>query len=131
MSVTNVVLRVLFAVAVMDGMPDHVLGEPLRVLGYCLGALGASLGLQAVSFLSFGWLGRSSALTVGLVGGNKNMAVVWASLAAAANSPDLMLYFACAQLPIYLLPAALAPIYRPLGATIPPVAPADVRVFSA
>ncbi len=97
----------------------------MGVLGYCLGALGASLGLQAVSYLSFGWLGRSSALTVGLVGGNKNMAVVWASLAAAANSPDLMLYFACAQLPIYLLPAALAPIYRRLGATMPRVAPAD------
>ena len=121
----NVLLLVLFAVAVMDGMPDHLFAEPLRVLGYCLGALGASLGLQAVSFLSFGWLGRSSALTVGLVGGNKNMAVVWASLAAAANSPDLMLFFACAQLPIYLLPATLAPIYRRLGATMPRVAPAD------
>jgi BASS family bile acid:Na+ symporter len=121
----NVLLLVLFAVAVMDGMPDHLFAEPLRVLGYCLSALGASLGLQAVSFLSFGWLGRSSALTVGLVGGNRNMAVVWASLAAAVNSPDLMLYFACAQLPIYLLPATLAPIYRRLGATIPRVAPAD------
>jgi len=121
----NVLLLVLFAVAVMDGMPRHLLDEPLRVLGYCVGALGASLGLQAVSFLSFSWLGRSSALTVGLVGGNKNMAVVWASLSAAANSPDLMLFFACAQLPIYLLPAALAPIYRRLGATLPRAAPAD------
>lgn len=121
----NVLLLVLFAVAVMDGMPRHLLDEPLRVLGYCVAALSASVGLQAVSFLSFGWLGRLAALTVGLVGGNKNMAVVWASLAAAANSPDLMLYFACAQLPIYLLPAVLAPIYRRLGATMPRVAPAD------
>jgi BASS family bile acid:Na+ symporter len=122
----NVLLLVLFAVAVMDGMPGHIIDEPLRVLGYCLAALGASLGLQAVSFLGFGWLGRFAALTVGLVGGNKNMAVVWASLsAAAASSPDLMLYFACAQLPIYLLPAVLAPIYRRLGATMPRVVPAD------
>jgi BASS family bile acid:Na+ symporter len=121
----NVLLLVLFAVGVMDGMSGHLFHEPSRVLGYCLAALGASLGLQAVSFLSFGWLGRSSALTMGLVGGNKNMAVVWASLGAAANSPDLMLYFACAQLPIYLLPAALAPIYRRLGATMARAAPAD------
>jgi len=122
----NVLLLVLFAVAVMDGMPRHLVDEPLRVLGYCAAALGASLGLQAVSFLSFGWLGRSSALTVGLIGGNKNMAVVWASLsAAAASAPDLMLYFACAQLPIYLLPAALAPVYRRLGATMPRDTPAD------
>jgi len=122
----NVLLLVLFAVAVMDGMPQHLVDEPLRVLGYCVAALGASVGLQAASFLGFGWLGRFAALTVALVGGNKNMAVVWASLsAAAAGSPDLMLYFACAQLPIYLLPAVLAPIYRRLGATIPRVAPAD------
>ncbi len=120
----NVLLLVLFAVAVMDGMPRHILDEPLRVLGYCIAALAASVGLQAVSFLSFGWLGRFAALTVGLVGGNKNMAVVWASL-SAAGSPDLMLYFACAQLPIYLLPAVLAPIYRRLGATIPRAVPAD------
>lgn len=122
----NVLLLVLFAVAVMDGMAGHLLDEPLRVLGYCAGALGASLGMQAVSVLSFGWLGRPSALTMGLVSGNKNMAVVWASLSlAAARSPDLMLFFACAQLPIYLLPAALAPIYRRLGATMARVAPAD------
>lgn len=122
---TNVLLLVLFAVAVMDGMPRHILDQPQRVLGYCVAALAASVGLQAVSFLGFGWLGRFAALTVGLVGGNKNMAVVWASLSAAAGSPDLMLYFACAQLPIYLLPAALAPIYRRLGATIPRAIPAD------
>jgi BASS family bile acid:Na+ symporter len=122
----NVLLLVLFAVAVMDGMPSHLVDEPLRVLGYCAAALGASVGLQAVSFLSFGWLGRFAALTVGLVGGNKNMAVVWASLSAgAAASPDLLLYFACAQLPIYLLPALLAPIYRRLGATMPRALPAD------
>lgn len=121
----NVLLLVLFAVGVMDGMVGHLLHEPLRVLGYCAAALGASLGLQAMSFLSFRWLGRSAALTMGLIGGNKNMAVVWASLGIAVNSPDLMLYFACAQLPIYLLPAALAPIYRRLGATMSRVAPAD------
>jgi len=122
----NVLLLVLFAAGVMDGMAGRLFHEPLRVLGYCVAALGASLGMQAVSFLGFGWLGRPAALTMGLVGGNKNMAVVWASLSAAvAGSPDLMLFFACAQLPIYLLPAVLAPIYRRLGSAGPRAAPAD------
>jgi hypothetical protein len=122
----NVLLLVLFAVAVMDGMAPRIIDEPLMVLGYCACAIGASLGMQGVSFLSFAWLGRSSALTVGLIGGNKNMALVWASISAAASSaPDLMLFFACAQLPIYLLPAALAPIYRRLGATLARAVPAD------
>jgi bile acid:Na+ symporter, BASS family len=122
----NVLLLVLFAVAVMDGMWTRLSESPLAVLGYAVSAFGVSLALQALSALILGWLGRSSALTLGLVAGNRNMAVVWANLgAAAATSPDLMLYFACAQLPIYLLPAALAPIYRRLGATMPRTAPAD------
>ena len=43
-------------------------------------ALAASLGLQAVSFLAFASLPRVPALTTGLIGGNHNMAVVWANL---------------------------------------------------
>lgn len=111
----NVLLLVAFAVAIMDGMWARLAEDPLTVLGYSAAAIGASLGLQIVSFVLFAWLERPVALTLGLIGGNKNMAIVWANLGAAA-SPDLMLYFVCAQLPIYLLPAALAPIYRRFGA---------------
>ncbi|HVM78198.1 MAG TPA: hypothetical protein VMU06_04225 [Stellaceae bacterium] len=111
----NVLLLVLFAIAIMDGMWRRIIEEPLAVLAYSAAAIGASAGLQAVSAVLFGWLERPAALTVGLIGGNKNMAMVWANLGAAV-SPDLLLYFVCAQLPIYLLPAVLAPVYRRLGA---------------
>lgn len=111
----NVLLLVAFAVAIMDGMWARLAEDPLAVLEYSAAAIGASLGLQIVSFVLFAWLERPMALTLGLIGGNKNMAIVWANLGAAA-SPDLMLFFVCAQLPIYLLPAALAPVYRRLGA---------------
>ena len=84
-------------------------------MAYSVAAIAASAGLQAISAILFGWLERPAALTVGLIGGNKNMAMVWANL-GGAGSPDLLLYFVCAQLPIYLLPAALAPVYRRLGA---------------
>ena len=112
----NVLLLMVFAIAIMDGMQARVIAEPLRVVAFCAIALGASLLLQLASFLAFAWLDRLSALTVGLIGGNNNMAIVWANLSAAATvSPDLMLFFACVQLPIYMLPAALAPVYRRLA----------------
>jgi len=111
----TVLLLVAFAVAIMDGMWARLSEDPLAVLGYSAAAIGASLGLQIVSALLFAWLERPVALTVGLIGGNKNMAIVWANLGVTV-SPDLLLYFVCAQLPIYLLPAALAPVYRRLGA---------------
>jgi bile acid:Na+ symporter, BASS family len=110
----NVLLLLVFAVAVMDGMWHRIAEGPGRVLLFALSAIVAAIVMQAVSFAAFAWLDRQSQLTVALIGGNKNMAIVWANLASAA-SPDLMLYFACLQLPIYLLPAALAPIYRRLG----------------
>ena len=111
----NVLLLLLFAVAVMDGMWWHLSHEPTRVLLFALAATGASIAMQALSFCAFAWLEQPSRLTLALIGGNKNMAIVWASLAGAA-SPDILLFFACLQLPIYVLPAALAPIYRRLGA---------------
>jgi BASS family bile acid:Na+ symporter len=111
----NVLLLVAFAIAVMDGMWSRIAQEPWNVLFYAVSAIAAGVLMQALSFAVFSWLDRPSSLTIALIGGNKNMAIVWASL-AGATSRDLMLFFACLQLPIYLLPAALAPIYRRLGA---------------
>src|SRR3984893_1199872 len=114
----SVLILILFAIAIMDGVRDLIAARPQQVLGYALCALVASLVLQALGFLAFGWLPRIAALTVGLIAGNNNMAVVWANLGSAAT-PELMLFFAAVQLPIYVLPAALRPVYRRLGAAAP------------
>ena len=114
----NVLILLLFAIGIMDGVGALLLAKPQQVLLYAATALGASLALQAVSFVAFAFVPRLSALTVGLVGGNNNMAVVWASLGAAAT-PELTLFFAVVQLPIYVLPAVLKPVYRRLGAGRP------------
>ena len=115
----NVLILLLFAVGIMDGVTARLISEPRGVLLYAAAALGASASLQGLSFLVFSRLARVPALTIGLVGGNKNMAVVWANLAGAA-SPELSLFFATVQLPIYVLPALLKPIYRRLGAAPAP-----------
>lgn len=120
----NVLLLVLFAIAIMDGIWSRIAADPLTVLVYSVGALGISLVLQAMSFLLFALIDRPYALTIGLIGGNKNTAIVWASIGAAA-SPDLLLFFTCTQLPVYLLPAALAPLYRHFGANAAAAARAD------
>lgn len=118
LSGVNVLLLLLFAIGIMDGVRDLILRQPGQVLLYAVSALAASLALQALSFLAFAFLPRVAALTVGLVGGNNNLAVVWANLGSAAT-PQLTLFFAAVQLPIYVLPAALKPVYRRLGAGKP------------
>ncbi|HEV2549146.1 MAG TPA: hypothetical protein VGU20_17525 [Stellaceae bacterium] len=115
----NVLILLLFAIAIMEGVTARLLSEPGAVLLYAAAALGVSLSLQALSFAVFFRLARLPALTIALVGGNKNMGVAWANLAGAA-SPEVNLFFAAVQLPIYVLPALLKPIYRRLGAAPAP-----------
>ena len=107
----NVVLLMLFAVAIMDGVGAIALHRPHELLLYVACALAVSVVQQALGTLGFLWHGRAEALTVGLVSGNRNMASVWASLGAAAT-PELTLFFIAVQVPIYILPALLRPFYR-------------------
>jgi predicted Na+-dependent transporter len=109
----NVVLLVLFAIAIMDGVGAIALDRPRELLLYAASALAAALLQQVAGTLAFLYQGRSEALTVGLVCGNRNMASVWASLGAFAT-PELTLFFIAVQLPIYILPALLRPLYRRL-----------------
>lgn len=126
----NVVLMVLFATAIMDGIPGVVAERPGTALLYTVAAYGLNLGLQALGGFAFLWMGRNQAVTVAVASGNNNLGIVWANLGAAASG-DLMLYFAVGQLPIYTLPALLAPLYRTLrkgGEGAAPARPGPGRV---
>jgi bile acid:Na+ symporter, BASS family len=56
----NVLILLLFAIAIMDGVNALILVKPRQVLLYAGAALAASLVLQAVSFLAFASLPRSA-----------------------------------------------------------------------
>lgn len=109
----SVFFLVLFAVAIMDGVTAELAADPVRTLLIILGSFAANLGLQAVGAALFWRTGRRAALTVGLVGGNCNMALLLAVLPPGVH-PDVPLYFALGQFPIYILPALLTPVYRGL-----------------
>jgi BASS family bile acid:Na+ symporter len=119
----NVVLLLLFCVAIMDGMTRLLVADPARVLLYAAVATAASAILQGVSFLVFIALERRTALTAGLIGGSHNIATVWATL-PPQSAAELLLFFATVQVPIFVLPAILKPLYRRLGATPKNILPA-------
>ncbi len=110
----NVVLLVLCALGLMDGVTAEVLARPGKMLGFLAAAVIFNGGLQALGALAFRGRGRRGALTVGLVLGNRNMALMLVLMGTAVG-PDFGLYVAMAQVPIYLLPSLGAPIYRRLG----------------
>lgn len=120
-----VAVMLVFAVAIMDGVTATLAARP-GVVALWLGvAFVANPALQVAGALAFAWLGRRRALTVGLVSGNCNMGLLLAAFPPGAD-PDVVLYFAVAQLPMYMLPALLQPLYRrlvalPAGEESPPI----------
>jgi BASS family bile acid:Na+ symporter len=114
----SVVALFFFAVGLMDGVLASIISEPLKVIGLTLLSFVLSFGLMALTTAVFARLGMGQALALGLAAGNRNMGLMLA--AAGAAVPELTwLYFAIAQLPIYLMPAMLKPLARRVAPPLP------------
>ena len=109
----TVVALVVFGIGVMDGLTATLLAEPARVALFLAVGFAANFGWQALGALVFAAAERRAGLTAALAGGNRNLANIVAVLGPAA-SPDLLLYLAVGQFPLYVIPALAGPAYRRL-----------------
>jgi len=101
-----VFLLIVFAIAIMDGVTQKLLGQPVFVLKVIAISCLANAGLlMGVSLAHYGF-GRRQALTVGFSAANCNMGLLWAVLPSDSD-PDIFLYFAVAQIPMYISPAII------------------------
>lgn len=112
-SVLVILSLALFAVAVMDGVGVRLVQDPALVTGFLLAAVLYNLASQAVTALVFGFTDRVRALTAGLAAGYRNLALVLAMTGAMAGT-DFSIYVGVAQIPMYVLPLLLTPVYRRL-----------------
>jgi BASS family bile acid:Na+ symporter len=110
----SVLMVVFYGFGVMDGMLAKLLSDPGFVLGGVALAFGGCFALNAATALVFWPRGKLLALSAGLLSGNRNMALYLAVLPAATD-PQLMLFFAMCQFPLFLSPFLLTPIYRRLN----------------
>lgn len=106
-------VMLVFAVAIMDGVTATLFARPEVVVLWILAAFVANPLLQVAAAFAFWWQGPRRALTIGLMSGNCNMGLLLAALPPQADY-DVVLFFALAQLPMYMLPFALTPLYRRL-----------------
>jgi bile acid:Na+ symporter, BASS family len=109
----TVVILIVFAITVMDGMAARLMAQPATFLIYLAGAVLVNLGLLVVGGLLFLPAGRRIALTVAISSGNRNVGLIFA-LAGAALGRDFLLYLAVAQVPMYLTPVLARPVVRAL-----------------
>ena len=109
----SVAILLIFIFAIMDGVAAVALARPAYVVLVTLAAFAANIALQALGALVALRMGLRQALTVGFMTGNCNMGLVMVALADKADF-DVIVFFAMAQLPMYMLPALLRPVYRRL-----------------
>ncbi len=104
----NVVLLVVFAVAVMDGVTARLLSDPATILGLLALACGVALLGHGIGFVLFRATGRETALAAALLSGNRNLGLMLAITGGTAGTL-FGLYVGVAQIPMYFAPLLLSP----------------------
>lgn len=103
----------VFAIAIMDGVTALLQDRPEIVLTTAFAVFALNIGMQALGTLVFAWRGLTTALSIGLCSGNRNLGILLAATADRA-SVDFLIVIALAQLPIYTLPMAQRWLYHRL-----------------
>ncbi len=107
----SVLSMLVFALAIMDGVGAYAVEYPAYVGLSLIAAFVANFALQGLGVLAWLSRGRIPALSVGLATGNRNMGLILAVLADRADF-DVVVFFAIAQIPMYMTPLFLLPLYR-------------------
>ncbi len=109
----SVLLMMVFAIGIMDGVTAFALERPGYVLVATLAAIAANVLLQLAGAVAWRRSGMRGGLTVGFLTGNRNMGLVLVALGPEASF-EVIAFFAAAQIPMYVLPGLLLPLYRRL-----------------
>ena len=104
-------LLIAFGFGVMDGVGARLMADPAWVLQAALAACLTTAGLNLATAIVLLRLGSRLAATAGMLSGFRSMALYLAVLPAAAD-PRLGLFFGLYQIPLYVGPLIMAPLYR-------------------
>jgi len=107
----NVVLLVVFAIAVMDGVTQRLLHDPAYIALLLFVACAAAVAMHVAGWLLFRRSGVATAYTCALMSGNRNVGLMLVITAGSAGDA-FSLYTGIAQIPMYFAPLALGPFLR-------------------
>jgi len=103
-----VLLLWLCGVPLMDGITHKLVNDPYNTIFLILLSFFVYIGLMLLGtlFSLVIWRNWRDAASLGLTSGSRNLAVIIVVLPASVD-PEVVLYFALAQFPIYIMPAIL------------------------
>ena len=106
-----VVVLMVFAIPLMDGIVARAEADPWKMAGFVGGAFAGMIVCNLVMALAtLPFLDRRTALTAGYCSGGRHNALLMAVLPLTVN-PDIFLFIAAVQVPIYVVPTILQPLY--------------------
>ena len=114
--ITAIVLAI-FVLALMDAVQPALLADPLRVAWALAFTCLVGFGLQVAAALVYRRIFPEAfreAGAIGVVAGNRNIALFLAALPASQMDP-LMVLVGCYQIPMFLSPIVMRPFYRRLS----------------
>ena len=103
----------VFALSVMDGVAARFVESPGLLASFLVAAFAFNVASQVTTAAAFWWAGPSVAWTAALASAYRNMALVLA-LSGGILGKDFQIYVGVAQIPMYVLPLVLTPLYRRL-----------------
>jgi predicted Na+-dependent transporter len=114
-----VIVLMVFAIPLMDGIVARAAADPWKLAGFIGGSFASMLLCNAaMALLASPFTERRTALTAGYCSGGRHNALLMAVLPATAD-PDIFLFIAAVQVPLYFTPALLQPLYRRLLGVAP------------
>ena len=110
----SVIAVMIFAIPLMDGIVARAHADPFKLAGFVAGAFAGMILCNALmAAVTLPFLDRRTALTAGYCSGGRHNALLMAVLPLTVD-PDIFLFIAAVQVPIYIIPTVLQPMYRRL-----------------
>jgi ACR3 family arsenite transporter len=112
----STLLLAIVVFGLMAAIHSEIETDPWNLLTTLAVAVSANFGLQIITafiLVSNGFTKYGA--SIGLVAGNRNIALFMTALAVTSTQP-ILLFIACYQIPMYLTPLVMGRFYRRLGA---------------
>lgn len=98
-------------IGLMSALGPLLRDDPVRLALWAAGVLAVNFGLQIAAALTLRRLGNAAWGPLAMIAGNRNIALFLLVLPDQIAAP-LMVFIGCYQIPMYLTPILLAPLYR-------------------
>ncbi len=108
----STLLLAIVVLGLMSAFHSEIANDPANLVLTLLVAIAANLGLQILLAVVISHSPLSSfSVSVGLIAGNRNIALFLTALTVASSQP-VLLFIACYQIPMYLTPLIMSRFYR-------------------